>query len=1620
MAGVKTEITIDVDYTGHREARKAIRDFHALDRAVKKSNAAFASTSGGGGGGNSPVTNAVKTWGRLRKQVTEFDKAASMAAKIGLKGLSLAMKGATLEMAAMAVAMLGVHAAFVLGNGVMKAMRALQGPLAAGLAGVVVAASAAAAAIRENQAAMYAYKTTTKGEFGSTLNQTRQVMRALHSDTYLATAGVESLNKAFAAVSKNSTWTMKSQKSLKGLMDFASAGQPLDQGIQKAGELIAALQNAKTTWSETKVAAEALFPDKQAMEKAMKKLKITTKKGLQKAIDTGSLAKEAGVEGQFEQVSGTLINKLKGYFNLLKVQFADMGQPLLEPIKVAAEQIFRILRRGFMKVQHSTQVFGMGNMLDGLVSMIQKVTDKMTTLINNHVGGVEGIFDRMGNWWDKFRDGWDTITNKLRPLIGGAKVIEGFFGQIFKHVKNIFNSKFGDFNKFLMGNEGAIKELGNGIGQLLENIFALTSEFTKLQQKLLPFINALVKGLGDIVGNLTSVMKALNSIGSGPIGALAVLLTLRGGMKGAQGMHAKGGYKMVMVNGKKQMVPDSPTAPPTGPTVVTGPPTGGLGTTHADPPGTPTIPIPPIPPIGPRPPTPPPTPPGTPAFPSSTRTPLQRPEYEVFKRAPKGGITLPGGKFYKGGSFLPTSQITSAEQSYFNIEGIGRPGKMQAMTDVATETGMVSMRAGTPVTPAAAAAASSSAVASAATPRFDKAGRPIAPVGGVDYNGKHYPQGKRLPDSYIASGGFASATGTGPGPTPPIGPPSPPATPPTTPPTRRRRFDNNLQSPGTTGGTFIKGLKKKMDGPDTMWLPGAGGGEGEMRDVAGMTDEEFRQARTYNRAFGEGAYKDGKLPSSGGSGELTRRAKFNQRAIKNRTKMDGYRGRRNRQMLGSNTAKMGASMVLGVGSQYMPEEAQGAMAAGAAVAQMNPLAGIAVAGLGTAMNARTAGGGAVSGAMGGAAAGAMLGSIIPGVGTAVGAIVGGVVGGLGGMVMGALNKQKIIADKARAVAQKQVDSIINSSLSFSFRTAAAESAAGGRDKDGNEIASATRTMFDKPMEKLGQLQTIFKSTGGYGAGTAYDANGALKSDDQIAALVRSTGSTVSEQDIKDIKGDKQAYVTKMQDETKDKLAAMGPIQEKYNDRLDALKRMTGKTDQEIIDLASSVGVNLGDATMDFTTMVEELGVAMVKTSGEMKGLSQSIVIDSASVYDEAIKKISAPRILNEQGRQFADNVRSGGATTEDKLAFLGQATEGITALYGSGGLGQAEIESQFGKGGSYFTAGPGKGLSDETFAGDADVAKAQAEQRNRARTNLGNTYGQQINAIMKDRGIGEAFDVTKFTEQFKGVSTDELARISAWVEGDAANGVASMDMSGYKGTKTGSAAIAEMLGIDPALLGVSAIGTDNDKTAALDTAALGISEASTELINQMGDFFKRDKENTPEWFTKEAFEALVADTPTPRGGNIGDTTSSKLATTMGRHSAMDASLTGKRTVTSSYRTTGLGSVNSDHVTGRAYDLVGQNLGQYQTLAKAGGGFAEFHGTNAQRHLHVVPGPGGIGDNSTPVASSNKQPSMAMSGGSGDTNYSFHIQGGKNASPQEIANLVIMKVKEIERSNRERM
>ena len=167
--------------------------------------------------------------------------------------------------------------------------------------------------------------------------------------------------------------------------------------------------------------------------------------------------------------------------------------------------------------------------------------------------------------------------------------------------------------------------------------------------------------------------------------------------------------------------------------------------------------------------------------------------------------------------------------------------------------------------------------------------------------------------------------------------------------------------------------------------------------------------------------------------------------------------------------------------------------------------------------------------------------------------------------------------------------------------------------------------------------------------------------------------------------------------------------------------------------------------------------------------------------------------------------------------------------------------------------------------------------------------------------------------------------------------------------------------------------------------------------------------DTPTWWSSPP-SWYGSDTPTPKGLQH-DTPTSRVQQTLDRHRQIDSGITGKRSVTSSLRNFNLGSLNSDHKTGRAYDLVGQNLGAYGVAVRNGGGFAEFHGGQADRHLHVVPG---TGDSPMPsvigVGSSG--------GGSVANSYNITVNGA-NQDPEAIANAVMEKIKRSQRSMNER-
>lgn len=1552
MAEAKIELQIDVD--GAARAKAQLRSVESsvgkLERRINKIGSGFASSTGGGGGGGAGSSAVTKTLVKWKRSFDEFDKAIKMVGTVGLKGLSLSLKGASIEMAAMGAAMLGVHAAFLLGNGAMKAMRALQGPLAAGMAALVAAAAAASAAIREQQAAMFAYKTTSKGQFGSSLNQTRQVMRGLHADVDLASVGVENLNAAFATISKTSTFTGKSQGLLKGLMDFASAGQPIEEGIKKAADLVALLQDSKKSFSEAKVSAQKLFPDKAKVDKAFKDLKINNKKSLEAAITSGELAKAAGLEGQFEAVSGTLINKLKGYFNLLKVQFGDMGQPLLEPIKKSMFDIFKILGRGFAKISGSTQRFGMTSMLDGLVNMVQKLTDLSVNLINENLGTVTGMFSKMAGWWKEFKYGWDATLDKLRPFIEGARVIEGMFGAIWVHVKNIAASSFGQFNDWLVNNKATVMEFGDRIGELIGEIMKFQAEMKKLLQELMPFINDVVNGISAMVSQMTGFIKGMRSLsGGGTIGALATLLAVRGGLSAMKG--TKGGWTASAVT--KNATINAPNA-----TIVTSGTPGGYA-------------------------------PG----------------------GGRGGIT--------GGGSLGTTG------AYYGGTGGGVPSRTGAGGGFASRTG---------------------------------AGR----TGGSFYSALgrvgSYPVG---PSSFLGGrnvrpGGTYSMNDVDP--------------------------DGNMiwnrpgMSASNPGGYRV--AMSRLKNPKLAAI------------------SQLARQGTYNYMYGDAEDPTGekaaadKANRKNSRGQFTRGAKLRQRAAANRAARSGPRQSRGMKAMGkfqgSGSARMGTTMLLGAASQFAPEEAQGALALGAAVGQMNPLAGIAVAGLGTAMKSKTATGGAVSGLAGGAAAGALIGSFVPVIGTAAGAIIGGLIGGVTGGIMGTLNKKKEEVKKSKAAASAVANSIINNSFSFALdATRTKETGVGrsatrdifknaskynkrllgdtegvplnrknyagivpdflNRGATGGQIGLAFESATGKRMPKLarkllGGATTNIDMIGNLTAGIVSKLGGKSlldnrvlnpfgfgtnnkkdvdrqKQESKLSNIFRNQskyGVTYSAEQQKDMMKKPGEALRTMRKDMEVNEAAMAPLQKNYNSRLDALAKITGKSDQENIALAKTMGVNLMDSTKDFNEVLKELGLTTMKTAQQMKAATTAIVIDNTSIFQKYTAAARAPEIIDERAESLREQASGGKLKETDINTYLEDQVKNYTAYYGEGVASFAQLRKDYEQGGAF-----GKGRTFEGMEGQIDFANNPAlkEYLDKTSTDLGNTMGADLNAKLLESGV--SINTAEFTKRFKSMTPEQQAAFEKAQQGGFAlpTGAAGMRMVEEAGGEPGKALLK--------LLGLEGLVTTKTPTETTDLTKLpeAIAEKTTELIEKMKIFFEETDKATPSWYSTPPTwwntKPKDKDTRTPRGQAFGDTTSSRLSQTMARHASMNSALTGKRTVTSSYRTTGLGSMNSDHVTGRAYDLVGQNLGQYQSLVRSTGGFAEFHGVNQARHLHVVPGSGAMGDSGMPVAGLPQQPMVMGSGGKGNQ-YNFYVTGGQNASANEIANIVMQKVKDVERSNSERM
>ena len=506
---------------------------------------------------------------------------------------------------------------------------------------------------------------------------------------------------------------------------------------------------------------------------------------------------------------------------------------------------------------------------------------------------------------------------------------------------------------------------------------------------------------------------------------------------------------------------------------------------------------------------------------------------------------------------------------------------------------------------------------------------------------------------------------------------------------------------------------------------------------------------------------------------------------------------------------------------------------------------------------------------------------------------------------------------------------------------------------------------------------------------------------------------MTEEELKTAKKDPQTSVTEYIKQIEEKGEAFKKLDDVNAKRLDTLSTMSGKTKPELEALAKSLGVNLYDATMKFDDMVTALKINMLRSADEMKAAQTNALLDSTNLFDAAIKQIDAGYAIDSKARTIKDQFDAGSLTEKNLLSYMQTLPSDLAAMYGGDPVKAFyELRRSVGseEGTQFQTGGALEGMG-ATFLNNPVFQKYLKTSEDAMLGEAATQVGAVIN-----KG-GKMVDPDLIKEKLKGMDAPQqeafMKKISEY---DSLQNLTGADAAERQAKMRGSDALLAELGIPTSAL--KDISKDElDAATTMEGASENFKTAVEQYVTHTAAAFGPDSQK-PDWWSKDAMKEIMGgDTSSPRGSRIGDTTSSRLSQTMSRHAAMNGQLTGTRNITSAFRTFGLGSPSSDHATGRAYDLTGQNLGAYSKLVHANGGFAEFHGNNSNRHLHVVPGPGAMGD--TTVPSYGKMPqSMPGQSGQAVTN-NITVNGSPGQSPEALAAAVIQKIEARERNMRER-
>lgn len=1524
-----TKLGIDVDVDGMHKLHRLKQQLKAVGREARKLSASSATIASKYFSDQKKLMNS--STGVWKRHFDQVDQMVKMFGKGLIKFVSFSAKFASIQVGALGLALMAVHAAFVVGQAAAKAYHAIMKVVAGGLASITIAATVAAAAIREQQAAMYAYKGTNMSEFGKGINQINTQMRMMQSDAELATVGAEGLNAALAEIYKTGTYGGGQQRMLKALMDFGSAGQDIKTGAAAAGKLIAALNDPKATFSSIKEAAKAMGP---AMEQALTKLNISTKEGLQAAILDGTLAAAGGVEGQFAAVSSTLISQFKGSFTQIKSFGADFGQAFLKPTKETFQEIVHIFRRGFVRVVPDLVAFGNGSLFEGLVSGMERLEDLFVKIMREYLPATKGMFDRLGDWWDKFMLGWNKMVESLRPMIDGSRVLIDMFKALGHELKGQMNI-FSHTNDLLVDNKEEVIEFGSKMGKFLNVIAEYGRTLREMFFDVLPFINKMLDGITLIADSIFSLLGAFRGLfGGGGFGSLFMIMSyLTTGRSLSKNV---GGFIK-----QRELLPNQMTtqnmAVNAGSVTITGATPQGQTNPNAGrgmsvmPAGS--------------------TPPGGSAGSSSTGPSggshgvLYGPSGQVISGG--GGALSAGSKSSTAGGGMSQSPLAATATERNNLrrdlmaQGYTRA---QATSMANTMIGVGSASSTGPMHPAA----------------QRRSGLFRGQMAKLRYEGDNAAF-LRTFNAAQSDPLFQART------------------------MRESQFKYQNLVFDDKGNMVID---PKTGLPKTDWKQGGQRNWKWKTDPTGLTQD----------------INPGRLKTLGG--KLFREPR---QSIQYKKLFGDYEtGQKGRFTGGSMAMNMGTSMALGLLSSKAPKEMQGALALGSMASTISPMLGLGIAGIGGGMASGNAFTGAAMGAAGGAALGARFGPW------------GAVIGGLGGALIGGIgawwNKNKRRKQEAKKAAEKIVSDTTEAfydGLNKRVLEQGVSALTSTNIGKTMEVATAPVAAFGKELDALKSVYT------GQGKEAAKEYLQILF-DDKTSEMSK---YITSQEQLDDLLGSIDTSINTMTTSHEINQKVQGMATERYTNVVKALADAYNKSEEEILSMAKETKTNLGDMRIGFDELFTSISEGLIDTQVE---LFQNGADAQANIMDRIRKRqeqVNSPEAINQAAAALYEKGQAGALTEADGLDFLSNVMPLLTQYYGGDSL-QAllELSKQIGPGGAGFTQGsyfssilsPEVAKMFQTPEMQAVLQMIQSEALSVSGTGLADMITSQLGGLGVKAGgdlVGMASnlaltDYGKYQELVAFLDPTKNANLKNYTTGtDLAQAI--YDKFGFDVGQLGTAVDEGSVASLSADTLLERLGFGDDQRAAVEGALKSFADNFSNILSVT---------NMTVSATTVNVSSIDGDTSTP----MGDTPTSRFRSTYVNHSYFDSLVSGNRKITSGIRNFNVGSINSDHVTGRALDLTGQNLGMYKTSIEAAGGFAEFHGNNGSRHLHVVPPNGPTGDSSTPVAdSANDSPGLMSSvSGSGTGQYVINING-YNKNPQQLANEVIAVMRASERSMSER-